>query len=572
MTSTHSPERALRAAVVGAGYWGPNLVRNFRAGEDWELAAVCDLDLERARRVVGVRRRRRRHRPARATCWPATTSTRWRSPPRPGPTRRSPMAALRAGKHVLVEKPLAARPDLGTGDGRPRRERGLVLMADHTYCYTPAVLQDPGAGGRRRARRDPLRRLGADQPRPGAARRRRLLGPGAARPVDPRLRPARRAPPDRGRGARRRPDRRGQGLRRLPDPAAARAAAIAHVHVNWLSPTKIRQMVIGGSRRTLVWDDLNPQQRLSVYDRGVDLTQQSVDAVDRATQPDLLPARRHWAPALPEREALGADGRRVRRSHPRRARARAPTARAGLRVLTVLEAAARSLATRAPSSPLDARVGGVVSMSTARRSPGPGHRRSRHDRLAPSSTSCSTPASPTSTCSTTSSAAAGQPERRPRLRARSPWSRATSATGTWSRDLTRGKDLVFHQAAIRITQCAEEPRLALEVLVDGTFNVVEAAVDAGVDKVVAASSASVYGMAEQFPTTERHHHHNNDTFYGAAKSFNEGMLRSFRAMYGPRLRAAALLQRLRPADGRPRPLHRGAGPLDGADRRRRCRR
>lgn len=99
-------------------------------------------------------------------------------------------------------------------------------------------------------------------------------------------------------------------------------------------------------------------------------------------------------------------------------------------------------------------------------------------------------------------------------------------------DLTRGKDLVFHQAAIRITQCAEEPRLALEVMVDGTFNVVEAASAHGVDKLVAASSASVYGMAEEFPTTERHHHHNNDTFYGAAKSFNEGMVRSFRAMHG----------------------------------------
>jgi len=99
-------------------------------------------------------------------------------------------------------------------------------------------------------------------------------------------------------------------------------------------------------------------------------------------------------------------------------------------------------------------------------------------------------------------------------------------------DVTRGKDLVFHQAAIRITQCAEEPRLALEVLVDGTFNVLEAVVEHRVDKLVSASSASVYGMAEHFPTTERHHHHNNDTFYGAAKSFNEGMIRSFRAMNG----------------------------------------
>ncbi len=99
-------------------------------------------------------------------------------------------------------------------------------------------------------------------------------------------------------------------------------------------------------------------------------------------------------------------------------------------------------------------------------------------------------------------------------------------------DLTRGADVVFHQAAIRITQCAEEPRLALEVLVDGTFNVIEAASAHRVDKLVLASSASVYGLAEQFPTGERHHHHNNDTFYGAAKSFNEGMARSFRAMSG----------------------------------------
>ena len=99
------------------------------------------------------------------------------------------------------------------------------------------------------------------------------------------------------------------------------------------------------------------------------------------------------------------------------------------------------------------------------------------------------------------------------------------------RELTEGKDLVFHLAAIRITQCAEEPRLANEVLVDGTFNVIEAAQQAGVKKVIASSSASVYGLAEQFPTTERHHPYNNDTFYGAAKAFNEAMLRSFKSMY-----------------------------------------
>jgi nucleoside-diphosphate-sugar epimerase len=100
--------------------------------------------------------------------------------------------------------------------------------------------------------------------------------------------------------------------------------------------------------------------------------------------------------------------------------------------------------------------------------------------------------------------------------------------------LMAGIDLVFHQAAIRITQCATEPRLALEVLVDGTYEVVEAAADAGVGKVVAASSASVYGLAEEFPTPERNHPYDNDTLYGAAKTFNEGLLRSFAAMRGLR--------------------------------------
>ncbi len=94
-----------------------------------------------------------------------------------------------------------------------------------------------------------------------------------------------------------------------------------------------------------------------------------------------------------------------------------------------------------------------------------------------------------------------------------------------------GIDAVFHQAAIRITLCAEQPRECLEVLVDGTFNVLTACVQANVKKLVAASSASVYGMADVFPTPEDHHPYNNRTWYGAAKVANEGMLRSFADMH-----------------------------------------
>src|SRR6185295_13296854 len=85
-----------------------------------------------------------------------------------------------------------------------------------------------------------------------------------------------------------------------------------------------------------------------------------------------------------------------------------------------------------------------------------------------------------------------------------------------------GCDYVFHQAALRITLCAEQPRDCLEVLGTGTLNVFEAAAAARVRKIVYASSASVYGGADTFPTDERHHPYNHRTLYGAAKLFNEG--------------------------------------------------
>lgn len=93
-------------------------------------------------------------------------------------------------------------------------------------------------------------------------------------------------------------------------------------------------------------------------------------------------------------------------------------------------------------------------------------------------------------------------------------------------------DAVIHMATLRITACAENPREAFEVMCAGSFNVVEAARDAGVARIVTASSASVYGMAESFPTKEEHHPYGNRTWYGATKTWLEGLLRSFHDMYG----------------------------------------
>ena len=98
-------------------------------------------------------------------------------------------------------------------------------------------------------------------------------------------------------------------------------------------------------------------------------------------------------------------------------------------------------------------------------------------------------------------------------------------------ELTEGIDFVFHQAALRITRCAEAPREAVDVLINGTLNILESAVHHKVKKVVAASSASVYGDPSYLPMDESHPF-NNRTIYGAGKIACEQILRAYSTMYG----------------------------------------
>jgi predicted dehydrogenase len=333
----------LGVAVVGAGYWGPNLIRNFRSAPDWDLRAVCDLDASRAEAVLGDRSGvdvteslddvlARDDVDAVAIATPART--------------HQPIAlqALRAGKHVLVEKPLADTVAAGQGMVWLAREQGLSLMTDHTYCYTPVVqkireLVAEGALGDILFVDSVRINLGLIQPdvdvfwdlAPHDLSILDYVLPGGLAPTGVAAQGA---------------DPLGAGkscVGYLTLPLAG--GAMAHVHVNWLSPTKIRQMVIGGSERTLVWDDLNPQQRLSIYDRGVDLVQQSVDSADRRTATVNYRLGDTWAPALHEREAIGVMvgefAAAIRGDRP------ADTdGAAGLRVLSVLEAAGTSLRAR----------------------------------------------------------------------------------------------------------------------------------------------------------------------------------------------------------------------------------
>lgn len=347
MTENHT--RQLRVAVIGAGYWGPNLVRNFRGAPDWDLVAVCDLDESRARKVVG----------ARSTVEVETSLTRLlerddidavaiATPAR----THAPiaLAAIAAGKHVVVEKPLADTPEAAETMVRAAREAGRVLMIDHTYCYTPAVqyIQQAIATGvlGDLLYIDSVRiNLGLVQPdvdvfwdlAPHDLSILDFILPGG---LAPRSVSATGSDPlGAGKAC--------VGYVTMP----LHSGGIAHVNVNWLSPTKIRQMVIGGSRRTLVWDDLNPQQRVAIFDRGVDLATQQADADQREVATISYRLGDITVPALPEKEALSAMVAEFAAAI-RQGRAPRTDGLAGLRVLSVLHAVSRSLADEgAPADP-----------------------------------------------------------------------------------------------------------------------------------------------------------------------------------------------------------------------------
>src|SRR5215469_15955672 len=259
-------------AIVGAGYWGPNLVRTALATPALRLDWLCDLQIERAREVLG---------PYGAVRPTSSYDEILSDPDVAAVAIATPAAthfdlvrsALEAGKHVLVEKPLTPSVAEGEKLASLALRSGLVLMCDHTYCYTPAVqrIRELVRGGE----------IGDIQFIDSV---RINLGLVAADVGDPI----------------------GAGRACLAYLSLWLSnGALAHVHVNWLSPTKIRTTVFGGSRRTLVWDDTNPAGRLAVHDRGVDTLQAGSVPQDERRQA-LISYRTGdtLIPALPEREAL----------------------------------------------------------------------------------------------------------------------------------------------------------------------------------------------------------------------------------------------------------------------------
>lgn len=336
-----SAER-IGVAVIGAGYWGPNLVRNFQASPTFRLRWLCDLDLGRAQRVLGDYSTVQATDDLSKVLADETVQAVAIATPA-GTHLEVALAALRAGKHVLVEKPLAATYAEGEQLVAEAEARGLTLMCDHTYCYTPAVtrireLLRSGELGQ-------LQYLDAVRINLGLVQRDidviwdlaphdlsilDFVLPEGVAPVAVAAHGA---------------DPIGAGRSCVAYlTLKLNTGAIAHIHVNWLSPTKVRTTIIGGSKRTLVWDDLNPTQRIAIFDRGVDVaTPGELGAEERR---EMLVSYRSGdmvAPALAEREALRTMVEEFAGSI-HSARPPLTDGRSGLRVLEILNAANASLA------------------------------------------------------------------------------------------------------------------------------------------------------------------------------------------------------------------------------------
>jgi predicted dehydrogenase len=327
-------------AVIGAGYWGPNLVRTALATPALRLRWLCDLDEERARKVLG------RYTTVKTTASyervladPAVAAIAIATP---AATHFDLVrAALEAGKHVLVEKPLTSSVSEGAKLAAFAERSELVLMCDHTYCYTPTVrrIRDLIRGGEIGEVQfvDSVRiNLGLVQPdvdvlwdlAPHDLSILDFVLPDDVVPVAVAAHTG---------------DPMGLGRACLAYLSVwLSTGALAHVHVNWLSPTKVRTTIFGGSQRTIVWDDMNPTARLMLHDRGVDRVPAASLAPDDRRQA-LIAYRLGdiYVPALPEQEALSAvldEFAAAIAEH----RPPLTDAGAGIRVLELLEAASLS--------------------------------------------------------------------------------------------------------------------------------------------------------------------------------------------------------------------------------------
>jgi predicted dehydrogenase len=334
--------------VIGFGYWGPNLVRNFHEMPDSRVLAVSDLRMDRlalaASRYPGIGIMQN---PSELIRSPAVDAVVIATPV--STHFELAMEALKAGKHVLVEKPLAMTGEQSWQLIEEAEKRRLVLLVDHTFVYTGSVrkmreLIESGDVGDLYYYDSVRVNLGLFQHDVN------VLWDLAVHdlsimdhllPMKPRAVSA-------------------TGMRHVaqePENIAYLtlfydSSLIAHIHVNWLAPVKVRRTLIGGSRKMIIYDDVEPSEKVKVYDKGV--TTERQQAHSEAVYKMLVGYRAGdmWAPQLDAAEALKTEARHFLDCIAGRA-VPMTNGEAGARIVQILEAATLSMAERGRLIELD---------------------------------------------------------------------------------------------------------------------------------------------------------------------------------------------------------------------------
>jgi predicted dehydrogenase len=328
----------IRVGVIGYGYWGPNLVRNFMAAPGSAVTTVCDLRPERlsslGKLYTGVK-----------TCVDASELI--NDPQIDAVIIATPisthfelaLAALKAGKHVLVEKPLAAKSDQARRLVDEAAARNVVLMVDHTFVYTDAVrkIRELIAAGELGEiyYYDAVRvNLGLFQHDVNVIWDLAIHDLSIMDFVLPAKPVAVSA----------------TGISHVlgqPENVAYitlffPSSQIAHVHVNWLTPVKVRHTLIGGSEKMILYDDLEPSEKLKVYDKGINVTPGPEDVYKMLVSYRLGDM---WAPQLNNTEALQTEALHFIECIETNKQPETDGA-AGLRMVNMIEAAIASLRDR----------------------------------------------------------------------------------------------------------------------------------------------------------------------------------------------------------------------------------
>jgi predicted dehydrogenase len=327
----------IRVGVIGAGYWGPNLIRNFNVCPDTQLVAVCDRDEARLKKAIaGLPEVQPIRELDELLARPDIDAVAIATPV----ATHAPMglAALRAGKHVLLEKPLAASVQEAKELVRVAKELDRVLMVDHTFIYSGPVqkikqLIDAGEIGDLYFIDSVRINLGLFQHDVNVVWD---LAPHDLSILDFLIGKLPKSLSAFGTSH-------ADNVREIEDVAYLNLdmgnGLLASFHVNWLSPVKVRHFIIGGSRKSIVYDDLQPAEKVKVYDRGI-----TVNGDIDARRGVLVGYRTGdvWLPYIPHSEPLALMVKHFAeciREH----KVPLTSGESGLRVVQILEAAQRSI-------------------------------------------------------------------------------------------------------------------------------------------------------------------------------------------------------------------------------------